>query len=83
MGEGVSLEWREGDEGGVVREDGGEGGVAGWKCWRLRATMEAEMETVIEVLMDYDNSCKWNPALSKTQVSMYGTQSFIIQLIHS
>ena len=30
---------------------------------------KAEMDTVIEVLMDYDNSCKWNPALSKTKVS--------------
>ena len=51
VGEDVVLEWRDGDTGGVVREDGGQGGDAGWKCWRLSAVMEAEMDTVIEVSM--------------------------------
>ena len=39
-----------------------------WKCWRVKASIEASMETVINVLMDYDNMAQWNPALSKTQV---------------
>ena len=39
-----------------------------WKCWRVKASIEASMETVVSVLMDYDNMAQWNPALSKTQV---------------
>ena len=70
VGDEASLEWREGDEGGMVRDDGEEGGSAGWRCWRVTATMEAEMETVINVLMDYDNCCTWNPALTKAQVKI-------------
>ena len=41
-----------------------------WKCWRVKASIEASMETVISVLMDYDNMAQWNPALSKTQVEI-------------
>ena len=84
VGEDGVLEWREGEVGGVVREDGVDGGAAGWKCWRLKATLDAEMETVIEVLMDYENSCKWNPSLTKTKVELsYLTCLIIVRSLHS
>ena len=71
VGEGVELAWRPGEPGGgaLARADGAEGGAAGWKCWRLGAVMEAEPETVTSVLMDYEASCQWNPALARTKVT--------------
>jgi len=78
VGEEVTLDWREGDVAGMNRDDGAEGGAAGWKCWRLSAVMEAEMETVVSVLMDYDNSCKWNPALAKTKIVVKPDEEFMI-----
>lgn len=30
--------------------------------------LEADMEEVISVLMDYDKAVTWNPALTKTQI---------------
>ena len=72
VGEGVELAWRPGEpgSGALARADGAEGGAAGWKCWRLGAVMEAEPETVTSVLMDYEASCQWNPALARTKVTV-------------
>ena len=62
------LEWRTPDS-HYVRDDGATtASPPAWKCWRLKASIEASPETVISVLMDYDNMEQWNPALSKTQV---------------
>ena len=61
------LEWRPPQPGSAERDDGVSPSV-GWRCWRVRTTVEARKETVVGVLMDYDNMADWNPALSKTQV---------------
>ena len=63
------LEWRTPDC-HHLRDDGPTTTTSSpaWKCWRVKATIEASMETVVLILMDYDNMSQWNPALSKTQV---------------
>ena len=71
LGEGAVLEWREGDAGNMVREDGEEDGGGGWRCWRLVATLDAETEVVEKVLLDIDRMQDWNPALSKTKVRFF------------
>ena len=71
LGEGAVLEWREGDAGNMVREDGEEDGGGGWRCWRLVATLDAETEVVEKVLLDIDRMQEWNPALSKTKVLFF------------
>ena len=67
---GAVVEWRTPDS-QYFRDDGSTTTTSSspaWKCWRVKANIEASMETVISVLMDYDNMAQWNPALSKTQV---------------
>ena len=64
------LEWRTPDS-HHLRDDSPTSTTSSspaWKCWRVKASIEASMETVVSVLMDYDNMAQWNPALSKTQV---------------
>ena len=75
MGEGVVLEWRDGVPGSVVREDGVEGGVGEWRCWRLKTTLEAESGVVERVIMDIEGMQEWNPALTKTQVILLVNQT--------
>ena len=58
------LEWR------TPEPDYHQGGddPPAWKCWRVKASIEASPETVVRVLTDYDDMAQWNPALSRTQV---------------
>ena len=67
MGGEAVLEWRPAEPGDTDRDDGVSPSL-GWRCWRVRATVEASKETVVDVLMDYDKMAEWNSAVTKTKV---------------
>ena len=63
------IEWREGEPGGIEREDGQ--GQTRWRAWRVKQVLEADLETVGRIIMDIDNMQTWNPALKHSQVEFF------------